>query len=78
MSTPGGQNLHVRVPLVLLRTGVGLGALLPEEARRRLAENGVDLHAFAGKRPDEFVQAVMDLNLNMHTPGGPSLRMFCE
>ncbi len=73
-----GNNVNVRVPLSFVRTGVNLSALLPEEARRRLEEHGVDLGKLYRLKDEQLVEALSELDLKFNALTGDKIKIFCE
>lgn len=70
----------MRIPLSLLRAGMRMRALVPEEARERIAaalrEKGVDADMFElpEDRIDDFIRALADLEFEAgDTRGGPCI-----
>jgi hypothetical protein len=76
------DNVDVKIPIVLLKAGVKLGSLVPEESRNRfsshLAEKGldIDLNKLDGAKLDEFVQALCDSSIDIDTDK-EKVRIFC-
>lgn len=73
-----GDKVNVRVPMALVRTGIKLTALLPSNATQQLGEKGIDLSHFAELQGDELVEALRELNVDVETAQGDTVRVFCE
>jgi len=73
-----GDNVNVRVPMALIRTGIKMSALLPEHAREELTKHGVDLSEMSNMDPDELVEALADLTVDVESSQGDTVRVFCE
>ncbi|MBI3829932.1 MAG: hypothetical protein HY291_10470 [Planctomycetes bacterium] len=73
-----GENINVRVPISLVRTGVRLGALLPKQARKAVEEQGVDLSGLSALNAGELAKALADLEVNVEEVDGGTVRIFCE
>ena len=73
-----GDKVNVRVPLALVRTGIKLTALLPSDAARKLGEKGIDLSHLAELHGEEMVEALRELNVDVATAQGDTVRVFCE
>jgi hypothetical protein len=73
-----GDKVNVRVPMALVKTGIRLGALMPEHARRELECKGVDLSALSNLDGEELVQALAELTVDVDSGNGDKVRVFCE
>jgi hypothetical protein len=73
-----GDRVNIRVPLALVRTGIKLGAMLPEHARQQLQEKGIDLSQLSGMESEEMIQALRELTVNVDSAQGDTVRVFCE
>jgi len=77
VSDKDGEKANVRVPIGLVRAGIKLQALVPEPARAKLKEKGVDLDAIGSMKPEEVVAAFSNLTVDSESKGG-SVKIFCE
>ncbi len=75
---PGRKQVDMRVPLSLMRTGVGLVAVLPPRVYERLAERGIDLAGLRDMKGQELMDALQELHLDVDGPEGKKVRIFCE
>jgi len=73
-----GDKVNVRVPMALVKTGIRLGALMPEHARKELESKGVDLSALCDLDGDALVQALAELTVDVEGGNGDQVRIFCE
>lgn len=77
----GPDKVNVRVPISLLRAGMKLGALLPQDAKggiqAKLAEQGINLD-LNGKNLDEMLSHLHDLNVDVVQKDGQTVRVCCE
>ena len=73
-----GDRVNVRVPMALIRTGIKLGALLPKDARNQMEKSGVDLSALSELDPEELVQSLAALTVDVDSEDGDQVRIFCE
>ena len=79
----GKDHVSVRVPVQLLRTGIKLGALLPDSAKEKvdaaLSVKGVDLDLsrLKGDDIDAFLHQLTDLSIDIDD-GEDKVRVFCE
>ena len=72
-----GETTNLRVPLMLVRTGLALNTLLPDWVMRKVIVNGVDLSGLCKLKGDEFLDAVHDLEVQVEG-SGESVRICCE
>ena len=73
-----GDKVDVRVPLALIRTGIRLGAMLPEGATAKIDASGFDLSEFSVLAGDELVDALQEFRLEAEDASGESIRIYCE
>jgi hypothetical protein len=74
-----GDNVNVRVPLALARAGLRLGNMIPKEVRSELDDQGIDLNIlFESLSEDETMEALEDLEVDVLSQNGDSVRVFCE
>jgi len=74
---PGHDQVNVRVPLSLCRTGK-LMAFLPSRVSERLAERGIDLSGFNGLQGEDLEEALRNVNVDVEKGDGKRVRIFCE
>jgi hypothetical protein len=73
-----GDKVNVRVPIPLVRTGLMLTTMIPTAASDELRKQGVDLSGLSGLNGDELIEALRDLNVDVDSADGDSVRVFCE
>ncbi len=73
-----GDQVSVRVPLRLIRTGIKLTTMLPTETNAKLAEKGIDLSELGKLEGEELVDALRELTVKANTANGDTVRVFCE
>lgn len=79
----GGENVDVRVPLALIKAGVQLHTLLPEQAakgiRKTMKKKGieVDLHDLRTDGLEQLIDALSEIEVNVQD-GEDRVRVFCE
>jgi hypothetical protein len=73
-----GDRVNVRVPMALIRTGIGLSKLLPESARDSVQEQGIDLDGLSNLDADELVRALADMTIDVDSHDGAKVELFCE
>jgi hypothetical protein len=72
-----GEKVNIKVPLFLLRTGLKLKGVLPEEVREKLGDKGIDLTGLDEKSFDELVQGLTDLSIDVDDED-EQVRICCE
>ena len=78
VDSSNGDKVNIRVPLSLVRAGIKLKAVMPEHARQRLSEKGIDLSDLGRLDGDELLQALRELNVDVDAADGDKVRIFCE
>ena len=73
-----GKNVNIRVPLGLLRTGIKLSTMVPRVAGERLKASGIDLSDLSSLSGDELIEELRDLKVDVDSPDGDKVRVFCE
>ena len=73
-----GDKVNVRVPINLIRTGIKLGAILPSGASERIEASGIDLNDLAKLADEELVEALADLQVDVNSEDGDTVRIYCE
>ena len=71
------HQVNVRVPMKLIRAGIKLSALIPQQAvDAAKAESGIDLSQINPENLDEIVDSLDDLTVDID--GKETVRVFCE
>ena len=78
VNSESGDNVNVRVPLALVRTGIKLSSMLPAGAQEKLRTRGLDLSGLAGLDPGELDEALATLQVEVDGTNGDTVRVFCE
>ena len=78
IDTKDGDKVNVRVPLILLRTGIKLSAMVPALAGNKLKASGVDLSHPSSLSGDELIDELRNLEVNVDSTDGDMVRVFCE
>jgi len=73
-----GDKVNVRVPLALIRTGIQLTAVLPNDVNEKLRGKGVDLSNLSELDADELYEALRELHVDVDSSDGDTVRVFCE
>ncbi|UCD17222.1 MAG: hypothetical protein JSV44_12350 [Candidatus Zixiibacteriota bacterium] len=78
-----GQRINIKIPLQVLRTGMKLGAVMPERIKdkisRKLGEKGIGLNLdnLDSKSIDELMGALGEMNIDIED-GNDKIRIYCE
>ncbi len=70
---PGQEQVNIRMPLALTRTGANIMAVLPLGVTQKLAELGIDvanLNSMSG--------AIEDMHIDVDKGNGKRVQIFCE
>jgi hypothetical protein len=78
VDSPDRDQVNLRVPLAILRTGIKLLAVLPPKVNERLADEGIDLSALRDLPREELVEHLKDLHVDVDSKNGEKVRIFCE
>lgn len=78
VNSKGGDQVNVRVPLRLIRTGLKLSTMLPTKTTAKLADKGIDLSELGSLQGEELVEALRELNVDVDSSDGDTVRVFCE
>jgi hypothetical protein len=75
---PGRENVNMRIPLSLARSGIGWMALIPPRVSQRLAEQGIDLSGLEGLKGEDVREALENTNIDVDRDDGRKVRIYCE
>jgi len=78
VNSKDGDEVNIRVPLKLIRTGIKLSTMLPSETNAKLADKGIDLSELGKLEGEDLVQALRELTVNVDSADGDTVRIFCE
>jgi hypothetical protein len=78
VDSEGGDKVNIRVPIALVRTGLLLTSMIPAAASDELQKRGVDLSSLSALKGEELVEALRDLNVDVDSRNGDTVRVFCE
>ena len=73
-----GAEFDIRIPLALIKTGIKLEAMLPDNTAEELRGHGVDVGKFSGMDADELVAALGELAVSVDGDKGEQIRIHCE
>ncbi len=78
VDSENGDKVNIRVPIALVRTGLMLTAMIPAAASDELEKRGVDLSGLSALNGEELIEALRDLNVDVDSKDGDTVRVFCE
>jgi len=78
VSDGDNDRVNIRLPVSLARTGLTLATMVPREVGQILHSQGIDLSYLKGLNPDELLNTLRDLNVDVEAPNGDKVRIFCE
>jgi hypothetical protein len=74
----GDDRVNIRVPIALIRTGIKLTTLMPERASEHLTEHGIDLSHISEMDGAELMEVLRELEVDVESEDGATIRVFCE
>jgi len=76
-----GDKVNIRVPLKLIKAGIKLKALLPQDAQdkinTKLNEKGINLDDFKAENFKDILDAISEFELNVDDKKGDKVRIYC-
>jgi hypothetical protein len=76
-----GDKVNIRVPLKLIKAGIKLQALLPQDAQvkvnAKLNEKGINLDDFKAENFKDILDALSEFELNVDEKNGDKVRIYC-
>jgi hypothetical protein len=78
-----GDNVDVRIPLNLVRSGLKLTSLIPpqamEQINQSMSEHGMsfDLASFKPEDIEELIMALREMEVNVDSKNGDNVRVYC-
>lgn len=76
-----GDKVNIRVPLKLVKAGIKLQALLPQDAQdkinAKLNEKGIDLEDFKAENFKDILDALAEFQVNVDDSSGDKVRIYC-
>jgi len=78
VDSANGDKVNVRVPLSLIKTGIKLSALVPGNAAEHMSSHGLDLSALSQLDGDELIEALKDMQVDVDSADGDTVRVFTE
>lgn len=84
VDSPEGDNVDVKVPLALVRSGLKLTSLIPpqamDEINRSMSEHDMSID-FSNLKPediDELIAALREMEVKVNGKDGETVRVYCE
>jgi len=78
-----GDNVDVKIPIALVRSGLKLTSLIPPQAMDQIndsmSEHGMSID-FSNLKPediDELVEALREMEINVDSNDGDNVRVYC-
>ena len=78
-----GDNVNVKIPVALVRSGLKLTSLIPDQAmdqiNRSMSEHGmsIDLADLEPEDIDELVESLREMEINVDGKNGDVVRIYC-
>ena len=76
-----GDKVNIRVPLKLVKAGIKLQALLPQDAQdkinAKLNEKGLNLEDFTAENFKDILDALSEFHVNVDDKKGDKVRIYC-
>jgi hypothetical protein len=76
-----GDKVNIRVPLKLVKAGIKLKALLPQDAQdkinTKLNEKGINLDDFKAENFKDILDALTEFEMNVDDKKGDKVRIYC-
>ena len=76
-----GDKVNIRVPLKLIKAGIKLKALLPQDAQDKinvkLNEKGINLDDFTAENFKDILDALTEFEMNVDDKKGDKVRIYC-
>lgn len=73
-----GDKVNIRVPLALIRTGIKLTTVLPDDVTEKLGREGVDLGKLSELEGEELYESLRELQVDVDSKDGDVVRVYCE
>ena len=76
-----GDKVNIRVPLTLVKAGIKLQALLPQDAQdkinAKLNEKGLNLEDLTAENFKDILDALSEFHVNVDDKKGDKVRIYC-
>ncbi|MGD2270368.1 MAG: hypothetical protein PVI06_08215 [Desulfobacterales bacterium] len=83
VDSTNGDKVNIRVPLKIIRAGIKLKSLIPQEAQdkidQKLSEKGVNfkLEDISDENIQELMEALIEFEVNVEDKKGENVRIYC-
>lgn len=78
-----GDNVHVKIPIALVRSGLKLTSLIPpvamDQINKSMSEHGMSVD-FTNLKPediDELIEGLREMEINVDSKDGDTVRVYC-
>ena len=78
-----GDNVHVKIPIALVRSGLKLTSLIPpvamDQINKSMSEHGMSVD-FTNLKPediDELIEGLREMEINVDSKDGDAVRVYC-
>ena len=78
VNSKDGDEVNIRVPLQLVRAGLKLSTVLPNDAKAKINERGIDLSKLSELEGEALIEALRELSVDVDSSDGDVVRIFCE
>lgn len=78
-----GDNVDVKVPLALVRSGLKLTSLIPPQAMAEINDQmsahgmSIDFNNLKPEDIDELIEALREMEINVNSADGDNVRVYC-
>ena len=78
-----GDNVDVKIPIALVRSGLKLTSLIPPQAMDQISDTmsqhgmSVDFNNLKPEDIDELIGALREMEVNVDAKNGDTVRVFC-
>ena len=78
-----GENVNIKIPLMLIKTGVKLGSLVPDHAKdrisKKLEDKGININVsdLDSESVMELVKSLNDMSIDIQD-GDEKVKIYCE
>lgn len=78
-----GDNVDVKIPIALVRSGLKLTSLIPPQAMSQINDSmsghgmSIDFSNLKSQDVDELVEALREMEVNVDSKDGDKVRVYC-